>query len=136
MLNHTRWMGSPLCAFCLCVMVVGTFTALAAAKVLADGAQSHTVAVHLRVARYKWLIGNTGAALRELAEAGARVIPAGIGQQVAGAYLWASNAHARVGQSGAAQALCQQALETLAFGRYDRAQAGTSTASAHCRSRP
>ena len=136
MLNQTRWMASPLCAFCLCAMIAGTLTALATAKVLADGAQSHTVAVHLRVARYKWLIGNTGAALRELAEAGARVIPAGLGQQVAGAYLWASNAHAQVGQSVAARALCQQALETLAFGRYDRAHAGTSTATAHCRPGP
>ncbi len=118
------------------LLVLFTATSIAGAKVLADGAQSHAVGVHVRVARYKWLIGNTGASLAELAEAGRLLIPAGLRWQTAQLLFLASAGESWLGQPRRSEAICRQALEALAFGRYDRAGHGTSAARARCETTP
>lgn len=120
----------------LSLMVLFTATSIASGKVLVDGAQSHAVGVHVRVARYKWLIGNTGASLAELADAGALLIPAGLRWQTAQLLFLASAGEHWLGQPRRSEAICWQALEVLAFGRYDRAGGGTSTARARCETPP
>ena len=128
----SRWRARFLCGIGLAAIVVFTLAGLATLKVLIDGAQSHAVAVQLRVARYRWLIGNTGAAMRELAEAGALVGPAGLRRQAADLLSLASAGAGWLGQREVARVACRSALATLGFGRYDRAGSGTSHAAARC----
>ena len=107
--------------------------ALAGAKILADGARSHTVSAHVRVARYKWLIGNSGAATRELLALGPTVIEAGLRWQVAEFQFLMAAGERALYRPGRGMAGCHAALETLAYGRYDRAGDGTSTTASLCR---
>ncbi len=131
-MGDSEWRASALCSACLGLMLLVALAAVATAKVVIDGAQSHAVAVQVRIARYRWLIGNTGAAASELAEAGALIGPAGLRRQAADALFLVSASEAWFGRVDQARVVCRSALAVLGFGRYDRAYAGTSTAAARC----
>lgn len=130
--GESDWRNSVLCSACLGLMLWAALAAGVIVKVVVDGAQSHAVAVQARIARYRWLIGNSGAAASELAEAAALIGPAGLRRQAADALFLLSAGEAWLGRVEQARATCRSALAVLGFGRYDRARSGTSTAAARC----
>jgi len=115
------------------LLALFSLVSLASAKVLVDGARSHTIGAHLRIVHYRWLIGNSASAAHELITLGPTLVEAGLRWQTAELLFLASAGERLLGQPGRAEATCRAALEALAFGRFDQTRSGTSTSSARCR---
>ena len=132
-MSSRSWYGHSASALVMGLLALFSLVSLASAKVLVDGARSHTIGAHLRIVHYRWLIGNSASAAHELIALGPTLVEAGLRWQTAELLFLASAGERLLGQPGRAEATCRAALEAMAFGRFDQTRSGTSTSSARCR---